>query len=100
MSQREQGEMFFRKRKWEIIKKNTTPIRPSPMAAEVGSGGGGGSGDRKSSPVPTKPGGGGAGKFLPGMPLRGNFSSASILKITIFILILAQEMVFTHSCFS
>ncbi|KAG2561920.1 hypothetical protein PVAP13_8KG216604 [Panicum virgatum] len=62
------------------------------MAAEVGSGGGGGSGDRKSSPVPTKPGGGSAGKFLAGMPLRGNFSSASILKITIFILILACKI--------
>ncbi|CAL4993383.1 unnamed protein product [Urochloa decumbens] len=49
------------------------------MAAEEGSSGGGGcsGGDRKSSPAPAKAEGGGAAKFLAGMPSRGNFSSGS-----------------------
>lgn len=47
------------------------------MAAEEGSGGGGGAGagEKKSSQAPAKPGAGGAGKFLAGLPSRGNFSS-------------------------
>jgi hypothetical protein len=48
------------------------------MATEEGSGGGGaGAGEKKSSQVPAKPGAGGAGKFLAGLPSRGNFSSGS-----------------------
>nr|XP_034570160.1 uncharacterized protein LOC117834742 [Setaria viridis]TKW00676.1 hypothetical protein SEVIR_8G127400v2 [Setaria viridis] len=61
------------------MKKKTQD--PSLMAAEEeGSGGGGGcsGGDRKGSPAPTKSAGGGAAKFLAGMPSRGNFSSGSV----------------------
>ncbi|XP_066339948.1 protein LOWER TEMPERATURE 1-like isoform X2 [Miscanthus floridulus] len=48
------------------------------MATEEGSGGGGaGAGEKKSSQAPAKPGAGGAGKFLAGLPWRGNFSSGS-----------------------
>ncbi|XP_066335276.1 protein LOWER TEMPERATURE 1-like [Miscanthus floridulus] len=50
------------------------------MATEEGSGGGGGgagAGEKKSSQAPAKPGAGGAGKFLAGLPSRGNFSSGS-----------------------
>ena len=94
MSQREQGEIVFRKRKWEIRKKNTTPIRPSPMAAGEGSGVGG---DRKSSPAPTKPGGGGAATFLAGMPSRGNLSSASVSSSLVRILTLKPQDGFFYS---
>ncbi|CAL4988235.1 unnamed protein product [Urochloa decumbens] len=50
------------------------------MAAEEGSGGSGGcsGGDWKNSPAPAKAEGGGAAKFLAGMPSRGNFSSGSV----------------------
>ncbi|CAO2141660.1 unnamed protein product [Urochloa humidicola] len=53
------------------------------MAAEEGSGGGGSGGgcsggDRRSSPALAKAEGGGAAKFLAGMPSRGNFSSGSV----------------------
>ncbi|CAD6253939.1 unnamed protein product [Miscanthus lutarioriparius] len=54
------------------------------MATEEGSGGGGGgggggagAGEKKSSQAPAKPGAGGAGKFLAGLPSLGNFSSGS-----------------------
>lgn len=47
------------------------------MATEEGSGGGGGAGEKKSSQAPAKPGAGGAGKFLAGLPSRGNFSAGS-----------------------
>jgi hypothetical protein len=58
-------------------KKNTDP---PPMTAEEDSGGDGGctAGEGKGSPAPTKSGGGGAAKFLAGMPSRGNFSSGSV----------------------